>query len=727
MQDNSDAANPPKTAAAMTFWETALRYLGGVLVFGYLLMASCAASYWLACRVCRAWPVSLRLAGAVILQYYLLTAAFFLLIGIRLFNLPAGLILISAAFVVAWRCWAASNLFRADLVALKLALESGLKSPLKFAMLAGAVVFLTRTLRGFVMPPLGWDALTYHFIKAGRWVQFGAMYTEKAPDAWAYYEYFPAGGDIFWAWCMLPFHGDSFTGPAGSLQWLTVLVAAYALGRQCLLPPLYALWASILIGFSPSSMNFITAGYIENVGLACFLSATAFTVYGIRTRGVQQSAAVMTFIACGLMCGLKISFAPVSVLLALAGTFVLIFSSRNKLRAVVSLIGSIALSCLPCWWYLRAYLHTGNPAYPLPLRIPGIVTLPGNAELVELMYGANPKAPPAGSWEHYLTFMHEFFFRFVGYEHLNLTPLAPVVIFLSLCGLAWARQSNRTRIDRVITALLFLLAAVIFIPLLAPGMSNYRYEWPESMGRFFLPGYSLLILLAVQGRGQRIIRILLGVCTAVTLVQAFPLGMSFVDSYALGLGLAASIPVLLVARLVAARRLSRWSLALPVALAVACLGLIRDKYRYAYYHEVPKNYDMHRLVWTMVPSYMWEYLDQPKRPLRIATTAGFYLRGHNWLRAPLMGRNLQNHIQYVPVTTDGSIFDYYFLEKGGRKPASLGDFDAWYGRLRELEIDYVTCAGPFSFELEWMAHRPDLFVYEYMDPRKIAAAFRVIK
>src|SRR4030095_4741815 len=37
-------------------------------------------------------------------------------------------------------------------------------------------------------PPLGWDALTYHLFRAGRWVHDGHASVVTAPDAWGYYE-----------------------------------------------------------------------------------------------------------------------------------------------------------------------------------------------------------------------------------------------------------------------------------------------------------------------------------------------------------------------------------------------------------------------------------------------------------------------------------------------------------------------------------------------------------
>jgi hypothetical protein len=115
---------------------------------------------------------------------------------------------------------------------------------------------------------------------------------------------------------------------------------------------------------------------------------------------------------------------------------------------------------------------------------------------------------------------------------------------------------------------------------------------------------------------------------------------------------------------------------------------------------------VHRLEVGYISSWpIWQYFDAPPGR-RIAVTAGWDPPGHNWYRYPLLGGRLQNHLHYVPITTDGSIVNYRDSEQVARR----SDFAAWLRRLVNLEIQYVVTLPPDNtIESRWMTSHPRLF------------------
>jgi hypothetical protein len=61
-----------------------------------------------------------------------------------------------------------------------------------------ALFMLLLVTRSLGLPLLGWDALTYHGLKAGLWVQQGRyFYDFNPPGGWEYYRTFFGGGELY--------------------------------------------------------------------------------------------------------------------------------------------------------------------------------------------------------------------------------------------------------------------------------------------------------------------------------------------------------------------------------------------------------------------------------------------------------------------------------------------------------------------------------------------------
>jgi hypothetical protein len=153
------------------------------------------------------------------------------------------------------------------------------------------------------------------------------------------------------------------------VQWLLGLVFAAnvaALARPSLQGR--AWWAGAIALLVPAVSNGMSAP-LNDVALAAFGSAALFAWTRAHDRPSLRSAALAGVFA-GLAMGVKY---PALVLTGLLGVFGLLERkgwcvSRTLQR--IALFGLVALLVGGCW-YLRAFIHTGNPVYPFFCQVFG--------------------------------------------------------------------------------------------------------------------------------------------------------------------------------------------------------------------------------------------------------------------------------------------------------------------------------------------------------------------
>jgi hypothetical protein len=289
-------------------------------------------------------------------------------------------------------------------------------------------------------------------------------------------------------------------------------------------------------------------------------------------------------------------------------------------------------------------------------------------------------------------------------------PLALVAFLVAPVGIIRCWKHGL----RGATILMALSFFVVVAGYFSEDMEAIRLGWPAISARFLAFPVSVLVLwtvVALNGSSllSRFLWILLpGIC-AMNLILAIPEGFSghelLVVKYALA-SLAFIGPALVVVGSAALRRgkgATRtfvMALSLVAVASAAPLEYVRSRERHSF---LAKAFEVHAFP-RQSASY-WEHCDRPDQPRRIAFSAGWNGIGHNWLWYPFLGRHLQNHVTYVPITLDGSILDYADLDVGAQK----SDFRSWLLRLLEKEIDTIVCVPPRTPESEWASEHSAIF------------------
>ncbi len=576
------------------------------------------------------------------------------------------------------------------------------------APLLPAAVFVV--VRSLLVLPSGWDTMTYHGVRAARWVQNAGFTYEEAPGLWTFVRLFFGGAEVLFAWAALPMHSDLFIGLSTVAQWILLGLAIWACCRALEVREPHGGLLALAWLFVPTVFVEVGSGYVEialaagvftgmaallhfvhapHLGLGCLASIAFGVGAGTKIPGVLPAA----------VCGVALTIAALWPAQPLSRSF-RIARDAALLAPWRSVAGWALLLLLPVApWLLFNVYETGYPLSPIPVEIAGItlgVPDPTMQWLQERGLGTIRKSF-VDELPYLLKTIGDFSIR-------SFTP-GPLVggwlLLLPVClPIALVRRPAQA----------LLLAAVLAVTVafyMMPGMSAARIFWPYSGARYLLPALvcaTLLNVVAMQGR-PRWLRLYSYFVVATAIFCAFRLfGYGVWDGeYVL---LVTTVACLLLVGVLLRRLSESYSPRVVAGVGVVAFVLLSvglDAARVRYRPEMVEN-SFH--VWPS-PRY---YADAVKyfddgRAHYVAATSGVWPHFDNWPTFTLHGAYFQNRFGYVPISRDGEVV--HFDDRV--RPEQHGDRAAWITRLRERGITEVVSFRPRSLELEWMLKSPRNF------------------
>jgi hypothetical protein len=639
--------------------------------------------------------VATAIAGA-----WLATAGFAVLAGLRAFTLPAAL---AATFVLAVLAWRhdpdALRALRRELRAWRRLSQRARRGRGRTWCLALAFCALPVLLHPLLIPPLGWDALTYHAVKAALWVQDAGALHLRAPGPWSFYATSFAGASVLTSWAMLPFHSDLLAGAAEALQWIGLGLALWALARALgVREPLAGAASSFALAL-PAVRLLIGGGYDEPLLCLCFIAGCLFALRFATRR--DTGYALLAFAAIGLAVGTKLTFArPCAVVLA----FVCVHALRRDFAftrgLAISGAGAALAGAVIAPWPWRALLETGLPLSPLP------------AEVLGVKLGA---APPELQW-----YMHRpeliddaaaelrtlaNLFGDLGHGREVPTALALVPLVLAPLGL-WSLRRARG-------GAAWMLGACIAADILSYAsveLRVVRLRYFDTMSRFLLVTVLLAIVLSAAWASRRP-AIARPYTLALRAAALFLLASYASVGWSSTSALAAAVAVAVLASCVVIARIARtWPRAGRAAIYVTLAALLlpalaaaRTSLRYTL---MQSDFAIHRH-----PTYFTrdaQALDQRERAYVIAVTGGPQQDLDRWFVYPFLGEHLQNRVLYVSPLASGAV-SHFGTPALHRAFFDQADPAAWVRRLRGAGVSHVVSFDPPSAELRIMQDNPKLF------------------
>jgi Dolichyl-phosphate-mannose-protein mannosyltransferase len=212
-----------------------------------------------------------------------------------------------------------------------------------------------------------YDSVSYHLFFAARWVQDHAISIVPTPFSDEAQAYAPANGEAFFAWLMLPFHGD-LLARIGQLPFaLLGAIALYAIARRLGAPPDRSAYPPAFFLFSRPVAEQMVGANVDLICASLFALSLWLAIVAV-DRGDRRDWALLG-VALGLYWGSKyvaLVYTPVLLLIACA--------RGVRARMLWSLPG-IAAFALP--WYARNWALAGSPIYPASLAIGGVTVARG--------------------------------------------------------------------------------------------------------------------------------------------------------------------------------------------------------------------------------------------------------------------------------------------------------------------------------------------------------------
>lgn len=575
-------------------------------------------------------------------------------------------------------------------------------------------------------PQYDFDMLYYHLFVPAQWAQEQRIFLvpihfgEFAPT------YYPYAAELYYLSLMLPMGSDHLARGGQIVFYLELMAAVAALGRPLRMRPLARVAATACVMLIPA---FAWQAGTANVDLALTANLVAVAFFSIRLARSRCTAdAAGLILAGGLAMGTKVLALPyLAALCPLWGYAALCVIRKSRSRQTAQGVGVIpvfaaggAAAGIGGYWYVRNWLVTGNPLYPLKITLGGATLFDGVFDRAAMINSSFNQS--RHGWEGLqavlrdLLRMPAWFGAPSHWDAATTSTLGAWLILVSMPAAAILTLTRRRFHRGVALPLMFAsIAAMIVL---------FWWSVPYQMPRFLWPPVALLVpaAFAVMSRLPRsAARGSMALFTCAWLVlSAGELFSTFVTKIAIVVAVGTLVLLWLLSRLERGRQ--------AIVVGTCVVAIWAALWRVASAGDPPRRDNHQHARWRNFGD-TWTWVDAHVDGRAIAYA------GHN-IPYFLMGPKLSNRV--IGVQASGK--PGWAYHDFARQPAAraLGrpnvtDFAAnrlnmdgrlWLRRLVDERVDYVVVSrlyrGPtishrhdrdaFPIERQWLdalAQTPD--------------------
>jgi hypothetical protein len=599
--------------------------------------------------------------------------------------------------------------------------------------LATAIVAFVVGMGAGHSPLTAYDSLSYHLFFPARWLHDHRLFIVPTPFSDEAQAYQPGNGELFFAWLMLPFHGDLLARIGQAPFYVLGAGVLYVLARQLGTAPVRAIYPSLFFLVAPRVAEQATGANVDLICAVMFVASLTFGIVAVDRN--RRRDWLFWGITLGLFLGSKylaLVYAPVFLAMP--------FIRGVRARALWAIPGVLALG-VP--WYVRNWIAAGSPIYPSSLAVAGLTIARGAFSHAALTHSA-------------------FHSNDVQVLALSAIHAVGLTLFVVWVPAAVAAIVLTVRSRRWWPAGFVLAATALTVPLCWIGVPD------NADSRFLLPGVvAAMSVFALAFSAEPRWNTLVG--------AAYILGLVFVVAGARGELRFSAAPWFMedwfgwegvikpaflayffagaVCATAIARLLSRteWRIAALTACAVGGAVVLADG---AERWCLPARCDFVAVASPhirMGEAFGWWWLEDHVSGANIAYT------GDN-LPYGLSGHHLQNTVYYVNIDRHSDWrFDQYaraferrgptggarlasasnvldpLTEGGGPEDAPRprfermeGDRSAWIRNLAKLRIGYLCVFALNPYEVKYVWHNGDGFPVEDEWARADPQAFRLV-
>lgn len=360
-----------------------------------------------------------------------------------------------------------SSLTRFKLASSKEALREILENKTAFFLISIILIFSTVKLGiNLVNPPFGWDSLNYHFTFAVEWLKNANLNLGITISDDPSPPYYPINGSLLYLWLMLPLK-NVFLADLGQVPFFCVaFLAVFSLARKVGLSRDKSFYAAAIFFIIPNFFKQLSIAYVDVIVAALFFTS-AVCLFLLNSQFCWRHI-VLFSMSLGLLIGTKTIALPYSLILLLPFGYL---SLKNIKKWYLLLLSIFIITVLGGFSYIRNFVDTGNPFYPLDFKILGHSVFKGVMD--SNIYRAHFKIE-----DYKIT-------KLLFHEGLGLQSLLFVLpgVFLGLPVLIIKRKKN---IDLKL-AYFFVIPILVYL--------IYRYVIPLANTRYLYPMLGISIII----------------------------------------------------------------------------------------------------------------------------------------------------------------------------------------------------------------------------------------
>jgi hypothetical protein len=549
-----------------------------------------------------------------------------------------------------------------------------------------------------VNPPFGWDNLNYHFTFPVEWLKHGNLENPITISDDFSPTYYPINGSLFFLWLIFPFK-NVFLADLGQIPFFVLaFLSTYSISKKIGLNKDFSLFAAVLFLLIPNFFKQLQIAYVDVMVASLFLVCLNYLIS--LYQEFSNNNLLLFSMSLGLLLGIKTVALPYSMLLFLPFALLFLKHSNKYSLFIISILIIIALGGFS---YLRNFIETRNPFYPLDVKLFGRSIFRGVIDLA--------------TYKSHFKIEDYRLAKLLFHEGLGVQTILFVLpaIFLALP----VTLIKKRKMPGFVLTYFLILPVLLYLV--------YRYIIPLPNTRYLYPllGTGMIIgfyTVGILGMPRRFINILVVICLLASLPELAKrqeLITSVTLTFLLFFLLLPFIKYIEQKWLIK----KRLFIYLPLVFIVSVLALLEKDYvnnEYSRYTNMVK----YSGFWPDA-TRAWDWLNRNTQGNNIAYIG-------RPVPFPLYGTNFKNNVYYVSVNKTEPARIHYFpkshyhwgydflslhknLEAEGNYRADA-DYSVWLDNLNRRNTDYLfiyslhqTKDIEFPLEDAWAKANPGKF------------------
>jgi hypothetical protein len=575
------------------------------------------------------------------------------------------------------------------------------------------VLFCASVILGFALvklfinlinTPFGWDSLNYHFVFPVEWLKHGNLDIPITISDDPSPSYYPINGSLFYLWLIFPLK-NVFLADLGQFPFFILsFLAVFNISRKLQLTREMSSYAAVLFSIIPNFFKQLGIAYVDVMVAALFLVCVNFLF--LLTENFSWSSILTYSLSLGLLLGTKTVAVPYSIILYLPFVY-LAFKNIKKLYLLLASLVIIVI--LGGFTYIRNFIDTGNPLYPLNLKLFGNTIFKGVMD--NSVYRAHFKI------EDY-SLLKLLFHEGLGAQTM-LFILPAIILAIPVTFIKNKKNITFNLIYFLILPILVYLIYRYIIPL-----ANTRYLYPL-LGLGMVLGFYVVKILNIP---RIVTKTLVSICVLASIPELAK-RQELIFAAVVTLFLLTFSPFLIRYLKKVRWVKSFFTIPLFLILIICLLAFLEKNY---VINEYPRYLKMVKYsgFWPDAAK-AWGWLNANTQSNNIAYVG-------RPVPFPLYGTNFKNNVYYVSVNSvepaklhyfpnSNYYWDYDFLSlhknleaKGNYRFAA--NYNIWLNNLLKRNTDYVfiyslhqTRETMFPLEDIWVKSHPDRFIPVFMN------------